>query len=82
MRLPANLRHGRLRDAILERPPESLNHEVKQWQQDKRDQEKDLFKRGIFHHCLSYFLWVADGSFPVLAIASRIPVSACTFFIL
>jgi len=40
LRLPANLRHGLLlRGLALKAPLDSLHHKVKQWQQDKYDQE-------------------------------------------
>jgi hypothetical protein len=62
-------------------PLGSLKQQVKERQQDEQYQDKDQFQTGSFHSYLSYFLWGAPGSSPVLAIASRILVSACTFFI-
>jgi hypothetical protein len=62
-------------------PLGSLKQQVKERQQDEQYQDKDLFQTRSFHSCLSYFLLGAPGSSPVSAIASRIAVSACTFFI-
>ena len=62
--------------------PDSLQREVNQRRQDEEKQQKDLLNAQVSHGGLAYFFGGAAGWSPVSAIASRIAVSACTFFIL
>ena len=62
---------------------DALQHEVKQERQDEKKQQKNQLNALGFHSGLAYCFGVAvEWPFPVSAIASRMAVSACTFFIL
>lgn len=61
---------------------DALQQEVNQGQHDEEKQQKNLPNAHIFHNRLPYFFGAVSGWFPVSAIASRMAVSACTFFIL
>ena len=58
---------------------QSLHHVLEQ-HDGAKDQNINQFYGNIFHRCLPYFLGVAEGSSPLLAISSRMTVSACKFF--
>jgi hypothetical protein len=57
--------------------PQPTRHEIEQQDDPQAQQEEELL---TCHRCL-YGLGPAGGSSPVSAMASRIDVSACTFFI-
>ena len=63
--------------------PDAPQQEVNQGQHDEKKQQKDIPNPQVFHSGLAYCLGVAARwPSPVSPIASRMAVSACTFFIL
>ena len=54
--------------------------QIRDQRENSKGENIDQFCGEAIHDCIPYFLGMAAGSFPVLAISSRMPVSACKFF--